>query len=224
MAMQAQIASDSHLIDLRQKERSGAARDLPHCEELMAVIQDHDEFAKQSASQDTLNCSASTSSSTQTQETFSCKEDAGESELHLQPPLKRLRCRSVLQLVNHDRSKLQRHIADVRQTGDSTIRKHDGNSVAISQSEDQNVVMHKAEWTDRPADELEAEEPECVTPKAGEQRIPDSQAMVCPPPPRKRKPAAFKSPSPFANSRASFLTNPPDLHTFPACIRALFDK
>lgn len=83
--------------------------------------------------------------------------------------------------------------------------------------------------------EEEEEEEGCATPTAREQRIPQyNKELICPPAPKK-KPCASKRRRLFYSAddhgaanyhigaeRRPFFVDPPDLHNFPDCIRALF--
>lgn len=79
-----------------------------------------------------------------------------------------------------------------------------------------------------------SEEDLCLTPKAIEHRIPEAKA--CPPAPKKKAPPKRKRDHNHnqlavtlhgaldsAHQRA-YLVNPPDVHTFPDCIKALFKQ
>lgn len=162
--------------------------------------------------------------------------DVDAADLFRQPALKRLRCR-VLQLKpplvpsveqrSDDNDELLRADKNCAEQCTSSVRimNHPSQIAHSSKVEEQESAISKAE-SEATAEEEELEL--CVTPTAKEQRIPESKNLVCPPPPIKKKATALKRRSrPYienGHQPANLLINPPDLHTFPECIRALFKK
>lgn len=106
------------------------------------------------------------------------------------------------------------------------------NQLLITSSQDpkeDSICSSSCAWSCK----IYSEEDLCVTPKAKEHQIPEAKA--CPPAPKKKVPAKRKrdydhNQPPIIldgalvpNQRAYFV-NPPDLHTFPDSIKALFKE
>ncbi|KAI5080191.1 hypothetical protein GOP47_0005670 [Adiantum capillus-veneris] len=242
MAMQAQSYAEQEPDSRINLHQEGAAHDLKHCVELEIQVDAIEQKRAHAAGH------AFTSATAMSADVTRCSdvEDAGG--LCMQPLLKRLRLQTDYKPAplthkeepTDDGGKLQLNIPVTgdKQTCNSlmvsvmNLVDDSEQAILLKNGEQMNAVTHKADDSAHDADANEEdEESECVTPKAGEHRIPESKDLVCPPPPIKRKPTAFKrivstrhSACNVADNHATFLISPPDLHTYPDCIRALFDK